>query len=300
MSASRPARRPIRLAACLAACLAARGLALALLALAALCLPGAGTGVFAREAGLPGHFDAPPGGAGPASGPRVVRFLTSDDYPPFQFLAPDGALAGFNVDLARSLCEAMRAACTVQARRWDTLIDALLEQRGDAIIGAHKFTPALRRRVEASIPYLKTPARFVTRRAAPVAASPSGLAGRKVGVVAASAHHAFLAEFFAAAERRPFTGLGFALAALARGEIDAVFGDGPAIAVWLNGEEGHSCCGFAGGPYLESRFFGEGLVVLVRPGDQPLRRAVDAALRDVARRGVIDELYLRYFPVGFF
>ena len=28
--------------------------------------------------------------------------MTEDDYPPFDFIGPDGALTGFNVDLARA------------------------------------------------------------------------------------------------------------------------------------------------------------------------------------------------------
>ena len=31
---------------------------------------------------------------------KQIRFLTEDDYPPFHFLAPDGTLTGFNVDIA--------------------------------------------------------------------------------------------------------------------------------------------------------------------------------------------------------
>ena len=31
----------------------------------------------------------------------VLRFLTDNDYPPFNFVDEEGALAGFHVDLAR-------------------------------------------------------------------------------------------------------------------------------------------------------------------------------------------------------
>src|SRR5262249_49349240 len=34
-----------------------------------------------------------------------IRFLTEIDYPPFNFAGPDGSHAGFNVDLARMICE---------------------------------------------------------------------------------------------------------------------------------------------------------------------------------------------------
>src|ERR1700760_3605469 len=56
---------------------------------------------------------------------RAIRFLTDDDYPPLNFALTDGALAGFNVDIARAICEELHIGCTIQARRWDTLIDSL-------------------------------------------------------------------------------------------------------------------------------------------------------------------------------
>ena len=42
------------------------------------------------------------------------------------------------------------------------------------------------------------------------------------------------------------------------------FADGLTFAVWLNGELSGACCAFFGGPYSESRFFGEGVGIAVR------------------------------------
>src|SRR4051795_1187243 len=55
----------------------------------------------------------------------VIRFLTETDYPPFNFAGPDGNPAGFNVDLARALCDEIKISCTVQMRRFETLVDAI-------------------------------------------------------------------------------------------------------------------------------------------------------------------------------
>src|SRR3984893_1787100 len=35
----------------------------------------------------------------------VIRFLTEIDYPPFNFAGPDGNPQGFNVELARKMCD---------------------------------------------------------------------------------------------------------------------------------------------------------------------------------------------------
>ncbi|HEX2538585.1 MAG TPA: transporter substrate-binding domain-containing protein, partial [Pseudolabrys sp.] len=40
----------------------------------------------------------------------IIRFLTETDYPPFDYAGPDGNPAGFNVDLARMICEEIKVA----------------------------------------------------------------------------------------------------------------------------------------------------------------------------------------------
>src|SRR5262245_23435966 len=78
------------------------------------------------------------------SGSNRVRFLTRTDYPPFNDAGPDGAPIGFNVDLARMICEELKVACTVQMRRFDTLISALNSNNGDAVIASIAATPEMR------------------------------------------------------------------------------------------------------------------------------------------------------------
>jgi len=245
-------------------------------------------------------------------GLRVIRFMTEDDYPPMHFLTEDGRLAGFNVDLARALCEELAVACTVQARRWDTLLPSLAEGRGDAVLASLRATPTLRRDFALTAAYLRTPARFAVRTAVAPAVgasaaapatpdvSPRGLAGRSVAVVENTAHAAYLAAFFPAAQAKVFSDLDTARDALRRGEVDALFGDGLTLAVWLNSTEGAACCTFAGGPYTESRYFGEGVAIALRRSEPVLRRALDWALWRLAQKGTYAELYLRYFPVGFY
>ena len=72
------------------------------------------------------------------------------------------------------------------------------------------------------------------------------------------------------------------------------------LAIWLNGTDANGCCAFRGGPWLHSGYFGEGVGVAVRKGNAPLRRALDFALKRLFERGVYADLYLKYFPIGFF
>jgi polar amino acid transport system substrate-binding protein len=229
----------------------------------------------------------------------IIRFLTETDYPPFDYAGPDGAPAGFNVELARLICEEIKVQCTVQMRRFDTLIDALNGNQGDAIIASIAETPENRARVSFSDPYYRTPARFVSRKDSDIDdVSPQALEGKKVAVVAGTAHEAYLRTLFTEADLHPYPNADDARAALRRGEVDLLFGDGISLAFWLNGTDSGGCCVFRGGPFLESRFFGEGVGIAVRRGNDLLRQAFNWALFQLWEKGRFTDLWLKYFPIS--
>ncbi len=49
-----------------------------------------------------------------------------------------------------------------------------------------------------------------------------------------------------------------------RGDVDLLFGDGISLAFWLNGTDSQNCCAFRGGPFIDSRYFGEGVGIAVK------------------------------------
>jgi polar amino acid transport system substrate-binding protein len=228
-----------------------------------------------------------------------IRFLTDSDYPPFDFPGPDGNPAGFNVDLARMICEELKVTCTIQARRFDTLVAALGDNHGDAIIASLSPSPALRERVDFSDPYYPSPARFVALRESKLTEiAPERLEGKKIAVMAGTSHEAFAKTFFTEAETKAYPTAEAAREALRRGEVDLLFGDGIQLAFWLNGTDSGNCCEFRGGPFTESRYFGEGVGIAVRRGNDTLRQAFNWALFGLWEKGRFTDLWLRYFPIS--
>ena len=65
-----------------------------------------------------------------------LKFLTTTDFPPFNFIDRKKRLSGFHIDLARAICEEldMLAKCQIQALPWDELEKAIEKGEGDAII----------------------------------------------------------------------------------------------------------------------------------------------------------------------
>jgi polar amino acid transport system substrate-binding protein len=254
----------------------------------------------ARDVVVPGFWDPRHRPERPdLSRIQTIRFLTEMDYPPFDYAGSDGNPAGFNVDLARLICDEIKAACTIQARRFDTLLDALNDNRGDAVIASIASTAETRKRADFTDPYYRTPARFVARADSPIGdVLPELLEGKKIAVVAGTAHEAYLKEMFTEAEVRPYTNAEAAREALRNKEVDLLFGDGIALAFWLNGTDSAGCCAFRGGPFLESRFFGEGVGIAVKRGNDLLRLALNWALFRQWEKGTYTDLWLRYFPIS--
>jgi len=229
----------------------------------------------------------------------LIRFATEVNYPPFDFAGADGNPAGFNVDLARLMCDELKVPCTMQMRRFDTLIDSLNDNRADAVIASIAVTPETRQRVDFSDPYYRPASRFVGRRQpGGDARFPERLEGRKIAVVSGTAQEEYARTLFTEADIRRYDTLDAARGALKSGEVDLLFADAFGSAFWLNGTDSENCCRFVGGPVLESRLFGEGVGVAVKRGNDTLRTAFNWALFRLWESGKFAELWLRYFPVS--
>lgn len=228
----------------------------------------------------------------------VIRFLTDSDFPPFNFYDEDGVLVGFNIDLARAICLELGTSCDIKARPWEELFTDLKKGEADAVIAAHKVTVLALKDVDFTDRYFHTPGRFAGRKDEPqVEMSPSGLDGKRIAVARGTAHEAFLKAFFRDSPLAIYENADLAREALAAGKADFIFDDGISLAFWLNGTLSRQCCEMRGGPYLEPKFFGDGIAIAVPKSDPGIRLLLNKALDRVRASGRFEELVQRYFPV---
>lgn len=253
---------------------------------------------------LPMLFDARERLARPDLSPVLrLRFLTTVDFPPFNFTDQTGRLAGFHVDLMREICNELKIAekCQIQALPFSELEAALADGDGDAVMAGVAVSAPLRQRFGFSRPFMLLPARFARNLKAQLSsASAAALAGRPVGVVTGTAHEVMLRSFFPAIRAVGFAGRGEMLAALKAGAVDAVFSDGLQLAFWAASPASQDCCALFDGPYFSEDLLGEGLTIMARKQDAVLTAAFDHALLALSRNGRLQELYLRYFPYGLY
>ncbi len=230
-----------------------------------------------------------------------LRFVTTSDFPPFNYYDEDGVLTGLNVDLARSICGVLSVNCQVSELEWDDLTETVNDGAADAAIAAIAITPETLAQLDFTDIYLQIPARFTAREDAEIERiTADSLDGLTVGVARNTAHHAYLRTFFPDAELSLFEDVDDARAALRSGGVDLVFADGLSTVFWVNGAGSRGCCRMVDGGFMEPRYFGQGLAIAVKRGNDRLVRVLNYALSRLRAEGRLEELMLRYFPLSLY
>jgi polar amino acid transport system substrate-binding protein len=227
-----------------------------------------------------------------------IRFLTTADFPPFNYRDRTGELVGFNVDLSRAICADLGITCTIQAWPWEQAARALEDGQGDALIAGLAINAETGALFDFTHLYLMLPGRFVTAAGAETGFDTATLTGKTIAVRRGSSHATFVTRYLQGSRLAEFDTEIAALEAVRDGRADAFFGDAMRASFWLNANP--DCCAFAGQPYFRPDLFGDGLAIAVGAGHDTVRLAIDYALVRLKRSGVLDELYLRWFPVGFY
>jgi len=230
-----------------------------------------------------------------------VRIATEGAYAPFNFKAPDGTLQGFDVDIARALCDRAHLECTIVAQDWDGIIPGLLAKKYDAIIASMSITDERRKKVDFTDKYYQTPARFVAKKGSNIPISKSGLQGKTIGAQRSTIHAQYLQDNYAdVADIKLYDNQENADLDLTAGRLDLVLADSIVLLEgFLNKPEGENFA-FVGPELKDPKWFGDGAGIAVRPGDVKLKDAFNRALAEIRKDGTYEKIDAKYFPFSIY
>jgi len=232
-----------------------------------------------------------------------LRFLTTTDFPPFNFVDRNKRLTGFHIDLARQICSELEILrlCQIQALPWDELDKAVENGEGEALITGLELTYETKKKYDFSLPYLQIPARFAVLRALNLAEPMArALVEKKTALVRGSSQTRYFKSVFPDRQFLEFDTLEDAKKALLAKTVDALFTDAISLAFWIPSKTAANCCRFAGGAYISREYFGNGMTIAVAKGNPKLVDAINFALRRINDNGTFRELYQRYFPLSLY
>ena len=232
-----------------------------------------------------------------------LRFLTTTDFPPFNFIDRNKRLSGFHIDLAREICDELKILplCQIQAVPWSELDKAMLAGEGEAIITGLGVSPELKQKYDFSASFLQIPGRFVALKSSSfVEPMADNLRSKSIGVVKGSSHARYIEDIFPHITISQYDSLALAKNALVGQKIDVLFSDAVSLVFWLPSKSANNCCQLVGGPYVSQQYFGNGLTIAVAKGNPKLIEAINFALRRIYNKGKYRELYLRYFPISLY
>jgi len=109
-----------------------------------------------------------------------LRVGVEGAYPPFSWKESDGTLKGFDIEIAEAVCAELKRKCVLVEQDWDGMIPALLARKFDTIIASMSITEERKKRVDFSIKYYNTPAKFVAKKGSGLVISKAGLKGKRV------------------------------------------------------------------------------------------------------------------------
>lgn len=230
------------------------------------------------------------GACGPAA---ALGICFEGTYPPFSEVSDDGSPIGFDIDMARVLCARVGQACVFVQTDWSNMIPSLLGRRCDAIVASMSDTAERRARIDFTIPYYRSPIRFV---------GPAALAGTSdwpgahvIGAQLGTVNQAYMEAHFPATELRLYGNQEHLLMDLYAGRVDAVLGEAAQLdAGFLRTPAGQGFV-FLGTGMFDPAIQGSGAAIGVRKEDGELRDALSAAIRAIRADGTYDAVQRRYF-----
>ena len=132
------------------------------------------------------------GGVAEAKEWKNVRIGIEGAYPPFNQTEANGDLTGFDVDIAKALCEQMKVKCTLVKQDWDGMIPSLLTRKFDAIISTMDITPERSKQVAFTDPYYANSALVIAKKDA--FKSFDDLKGKRIGMENGTTHQKYLQD----------------------------------------------------------------------------------------------------------
>lgn len=231
--------------------------------------------------------------AGTALAQEKLVIASEGAYPPFNNLETDGTLTGFDIDIARALCDEMKVECTLVTNDWDGMIPALQAKKFDAIVASMSITPERLEKVDFSAKYYNTGPAIAVPKDSPIT-KVEELAGKTIGAQVSTTHANYAEKHMKDADIKLYPTADEYKLDITNGRSDAVIDDIVVLSEWLKSDAG-ACCKLLAALPIDEEINGKGAGIAVRKGETELAKRLSDAILAIRANGKYKEINDKYF-----
>ncbi len=238
----------------------------------------------------------------PASA-ETLRVGMECTYAPFNFKNADGELDGYDVDVAKGVAEIIGADLEFVCQQWDGMIPALLANKFDLVGASMSITDKRLEKMVFSQPYRVSVGRLVGKKNAglnlfddagkPIAAN---FAGVKVGLERASTYASWFEAVLPDADVSLYDTNEALYLDLVNGRTDIIMTNPMKAYLRFLSKEDGAGFEFVSPAIDEREFFGIGVGIGLRQGNDDLKARLNGALKTLTEDGSLEKYALKYFP----
>ena len=216
---------------------------------------------------------------------------TEATYAPFEFTNDKNEIVGFDIDMINKICDEMKVSCKIINQSFDGLIPSLKTRRIDAAIAGIDVTAERQKQVDfTKIYYDDSSIQFITLKDS--LTSLDQLKGKRVGIQKGTTYLKYLNEKFPDVKPVSYDSYQFAFLDLKAKRIDAIVSSSFVAGDWL-GKDAEIVP--LGDKITDHEFFGEGLGIALRKGNDELREKFNQAIDKLKANGELDAIYKKWF-----
>jgi polar amino acid transport system substrate-binding protein len=227
---------------------------------------------------------------GMAQGADKIRIATEGAYSPFNYVNPKGDLEGFDIDIAKALCDVMKADCVLVTQDWDGIIPALQAKKFDVIVASMAVTEKRKQAIAFTQPYYYSVASYVVRKESNFPNKVEALANKTIGVQRATIHEGTIKEMYGdKVTIKTYDTNENCILDLKNKRIDAMIASRPLMAHYI---KHHPEAGFT---FILGMYNPVDAAIGLRKEDKALLDKFNTALDTIVKNGTYEKISTKWF-----
>jgi polar amino acid transport system substrate-binding protein len=234
---------------------------------------------------------------------ETLRVGMECTYAPFNYKNESGELAGYEVDVANGVAKLIDAEIEFVCQEWDGMIPALLANKFDLIIASMSITEKRMEKIDFSIPYRFSTGQLVGSKKKEMDLFDDGgnpIAGNfkdiKVGLERATTYSSWFEAELPDADVVLYDSNEAMYLDLKNGRVDVIMTNPMKAYLRFLSKEDGAGYEFKSPVVDEEKYFGIGVGIGLRQGQEELKSRLDGALKELINSGDLEAYARKIFP----